>query len=180
MLLELLQHHQDIFLAAIWPLICARNAASLFAVAASCRQLWTFLAAEVPLLRHYVRMRGCLLQISAINIIYSKYATLREHNNKFHMISYWDNFRRNTPVISHMSDFVYVIHSFIDSSERIIYHRNDNNNANIINITTKRTIDYAVHVHIVGAIPQWLQKYIKCEYVMVTMLSPHCHVFAGE
>jgi hypothetical protein len=69
MLLQLLNHHQELLLAAIWPLICARNAASLAAIGGTCTQLRAFLAAEVPLLAHMVHFRSTVKYISQIEKI---------------------------------------------------------------------------------------------------------------
>jgi hypothetical protein len=71
MLLELLQHHPGLFLAAVEPFICARKVAELASLSATCRQLWDFLAAGVPLLKHMRLFRQSLRIINSIDkIIY--------------------------------------------------------------------------------------------------------------
>jgi hypothetical protein len=66
MLLNLLDHHHELFLAAIRPLICRKFTPELAALGATCRQLRTFLAAEVPLLAHMRKFRAIVNVINEI------------------------------------------------------------------------------------------------------------------
>lgn len=74
MLLDLLNHHQDLFLAAIEPLIWRRDCRSLGALAGSCRQLCDFLAHEVPFYAHIGCMLPVLRDILAIDRVILRYS----------------------------------------------------------------------------------------------------------
>ncbi len=69
MLLELLNHHHELFMTAIWPLIDRRNCADVRSLANSCRQIQQFLAAEVPFYTHMRNYRGVIKDINHIEKI---------------------------------------------------------------------------------------------------------------
>jgi hypothetical protein len=73
MLLDLLNHHQDLFLAAIEPLIWRRDCRSLGALAGSCRQLRDFLAHDVSFYTHINCMLPVLHDILAIDRVILRY-----------------------------------------------------------------------------------------------------------
>jgi hypothetical protein len=87
MLLELLDHHHELLIAAIEPLICARNCRSLYALAASCRRLRAFLAAEFPILAHMQHFKRVVADINAIDKIIcvdneQNYSTIMNINDR--------------------------------------------------------------------------------------------------
>jgi hypothetical protein len=69
MLLDLLDHHHELFLTAIKPLICARGGRELASLAITCRKIREFLVAEVPLLAHIRKFKATLGKINAIEKI---------------------------------------------------------------------------------------------------------------
>ncbi len=88
MLLELLDHHQELFLAAIEPLICG-NKRSLCALAATCKRLRTLIN-TIDIYVHYIKYWRVLTlypihkvifdnNVSTLSIIY--------HNNKIMVYS---------------------------------------------------------------------------------------------
>jgi hypothetical protein len=166
MLLDLFNHHEDIFHAAIRPLIWRRDCRSLATLGTSCRQMRDFLAAEVPFWGHFLRMRRCINAINRINIINNKYITLKENNGKLLVISYW-NYKRHT--ISCNSCSLTTFHSeyllwYIGHKRKIISMKYNK----VIMINDNGYIVKYTHMKIIGAIPEWLLKYINNDYILLS------------
>jgi hypothetical protein len=64
MLLELFQHHQELFLAAIEPLIRRRDCRSLGAMAATCKILHAYIV-QLDFYQHYINNK-CMLKAARI------------------------------------------------------------------------------------------------------------------
>jgi hypothetical protein len=158
MLLGLLQHHQDIFLAAIEPLIGARNVADLVALADTCRQLRDFLARRVPFYAHFWRMRNCLKDIKSINILMNARSIIREYNGKLQLATYWHYNLAANPAVSCVEPL-----SFGMLNTHTLCWTSINENLQKVTITCdsgdKRPIG------IIGVIPQWLYKYSNGMYI---------------
>jgi hypothetical protein len=158
MLLELLNHHEDLFMAAVGPLIGARNAADLARLAASCRQLNSFIA-TIDFYKHSKLFNNSLKFIKSINILSNKYCSIKEYNNKLHIYTYEQG--------GYSCEQKYSVWTSNEYGEQnsyvsmFIYHG-----------TKVRTI-YSVsilpcfNINIIGPIPEWLQKYIRNNSVCV-------------
>jgi hypothetical protein len=153
MLLELLNHHQELFLAAIGPLIGARKAADLATLGASCRQLWDFLAAEVPLYGHYQLSKKYLNDIKSINMLCNKYITIRECMGDLRTISYWSCERYINARIGYKTCQEYRIWIPDYSCLHVLMFDSK--------IIVKQANKCPICINIIGEIPQWLAKYNK-------------------
>jgi hypothetical protein len=68
MLLELLQHHEDIFHAILRPLISAKNCRGLIALAGICKYFREVIM-KLDIIKHYCAFRRCALSIKNIGYI---------------------------------------------------------------------------------------------------------------
>jgi hypothetical protein len=163
MLLELLQHHEELFQAVIWPLTLRRNCRSLGALAGCCRLL-NVVVDNLAFYKHYKNFRSSLDDIERINILDNKYMTLREYNNKLHVNSHWS-----------------ATQSFTGCETHYMWTVNNSNLQRIrkFNIVTSVFIRcYArLSITIEGVIPFWLHKYIINGYIEVNDNSDERLIF---
>jgi hypothetical protein len=153
MLLELLNHHSRLFLAAIEPLILRRDCRSLGALAVTCRQIRSFLADEVPMLNHHRMLGQNLMQIKNINILYNNYVSIREYRSTHVVIySYWNDERDGYGLLYPTNTTYWIFRSDTRREIFIVYKRK------------KVKIHYyncfsGINIYINGTIPTWLYKY---------------------
>ncbi len=162
MLLELLNHHEDLFMAAIRPLICARKAVYLAALSATCRRLRDFLVVEVPIYIHYKLFNNSLKNIKRINIINNKYLSIREYDGNLHIyryirayLDYTNKWRESRYAVWDTKKCKYY---WIEYDNKIKTF--DNHVSNI-----------PICIQIVGEIPTWVTKCAKLclvDYIMDT------------
>jgi hypothetical protein len=95
MLLELLEHHEELFYSVIKSIIGAYCRQSMCAIAALSAANWRLrnIVIRWPWWRHCCKMRRCLSDIKGINMIYNNYYTLREFNNMLTIYAYWPSER---------------------------------------------------------------------------------------
>ncbi len=148
MLLELLNHHEDLFLAVI----SARKSADLAVLGATCRQLNSIINALV-IYKHYKLFHASLKIIKTINILINDRTTLREFNNNLHVYVY------HYPVYeSYKARIWYAIFSTNNiefSIEEIVCKTSIRTKYN-----TFRRFDMSVE-----PVPNWLSKYIDAKLV---------------
>ncbi len=153
MLLELIEHHSDLFLAAIEPLILRRDCASLGALASCCRRIRYILAHDVPILNHYRLLRQSLMQIKNINVIYNDYVSIYEYPSSHLVIySYW-NYIRNLHACSNNSNTTYWVYSHDHLRGVCIGHGMKGVTLGYYGSTA------SINIHIDGEVPLWLSKY---------------------
>jgi hypothetical protein len=150
MLLELLNHHEDLFLAAIRPLIGTRRTADLAALAASCRQLRLFIA-ELPFYKHYKLLCSSLKAVKSMNTLSNKHCSIKEYNNDLHIFRYKSVISTNTRFASMIDDEYYIR----TIKARILYYIRCSSK---IEITEINDID-RLTICIDGPIPLWVSKY---------------------
>ncbi len=158
MLLELLQHHQDLFLATIEPLIGARKFVDLVRLTATCQQIRDFLAHRVPFYTHFWRMKDSLNNIKSINILMNKRSIIREYNGKLQLTTYWHYNIAANSVIKYIEPLSFGIWNASKFSWTDI-------NENLQKVTITYSIGTKICIGIIGVIPQWLYKYGKVMYI---------------
>lgn len=81
MLLALLEHHSDLFMGVIWPLIWRRRWRDLAALMAVCRPIRAFMTGSVPAIAHFEKFRAVSREITQIKVYYTQsytsYRTVR-------------------------------------------------------------------------------------------------------
>ncbi len=163
MLLELLKHHEDLFMAVIEPFIGARKAADLARLAATCRQLRLFVG-TIPFYNHCVCFRWSLKNIKSMNTLSNEYCSIKEYNNDLHM------FRYDPAVIwsrrVHLLEDNYYIRTI---KRRIFYRIRCTDRISII----KNNDAGGVVICINGPVPLWINKYPI--YIMDKALQ--CYTF---
>jgi hypothetical protein len=153
MLLELLDHHHELLSAVIKPLLDGRNCADVRNLAASCRQIRQFLAAET-LLRHYLQFQKSLKNVKSINILSNKYTTIRDYNNKLSVYVCIEHYDNNIIKFKHNSyTMYYVWNSKFNHKGYTISHYIDKV------VTLPYTYVHDRRCYIYKTIPPWLQKY---------------------
>jgi hypothetical protein len=144
MLLELLQHHEGIFVAVIDHLVSARDCHTLGALSAANRRL-NIVVSAVPWWQHCRKMHNCHKLVKSINILQNKFVTIRELNDVITTYSYYpygDVFKDGE---------AYYVHNNTKKSYRYIYHtkysRMGAYRCGRINISIK------------GSVPEWVYRY---------------------
>jgi hypothetical protein len=164
MLLELLEHHEGLFTAAVWPLIWRRDCRSLAALSATCGRLREYLL-KLPHVQHTLKFKRSLSSIKHINILYNKYVTIRECGNKLAIYWCWREYKINRRIISD-----YYIYSFpkrvpgcLRHGKRIKYMR----------------VLYSDHMYIKinGIIPDWIKKYEELIEINYNKINYSRHIF---
>jgi hypothetical protein len=152
MLLELLNHHEDLLTAAVGPLIGARKAADLAALGATCRQLRLFITA-IPLYKHYKLFNDPLKNIKSINILNNEYISIKECSNSLHIYYY----RSTQPWPQ-----AYYIWSLKNHKKYCIEY---GNNIKISEYDVRNTF----YITIKGLIPTWISKYIELQLIDINV-----------
>jgi hypothetical protein len=151
MLLELLNHHEDLFLAAVGPLIGARKTADLARLAASCRRLRMFIGTTL-FYKHYVCFQHSLKNIKSMNILSNEYCSIKEYNNDLHVFRYepipigatYPNIYNNRYCIRTIK--TRILYSIIHDRERTMIKRD-------------LSIISSFSMFVRGSLPSWINKY---------------------
>ncbi len=114
MLLDLLQHHENIFLAVIRPLTLRRDRRSLAALGASCQQIHQVIT-KISFWRHMAAFGPTYNAIKRINYAYYENTSMIEYNNKLTHTYLVNSFNANR--------WLYGYNKFIHS---VLYTRNSN------------------------------------------------------
>jgi hypothetical protein len=153
MLLELLEHHYELFLAAIEPLICARGGRSLAALGASCRSLRSVII-NLPIYVHMLKLRPIHNVINEIKMLYNKDTNIRECNGRATIYNHciYNVTRLNQ---SYNISIKYYVNELNRSGYTIITE-------NIHGITVYRDPHSQLlyqSINIIGTVPEWIKKY---------------------
>jgi hypothetical protein len=151
MLLDLLEHHEDLFLAVIGRFI-GQNMRVLAALSTVNRRL-NGIVSSLCWPKHAQKLHHSLSLIKTINILQNKYVSLREFNGCVTVYSCWE-ISRYTGDFSEMHDPVHYyiyntsrsFHNLLIHGETIISRR--------INI-----YDCGFTIIINGNIPEWIKHY---------------------
>ncbi len=149
MLLELLNHHEDLFIIIIEPLIGARRAADLAALAACCRQMSLFIGIT-PFYKHSKSLCCSLKNIKSMNIISNEYCSIKEYNNDLHV------FRYSPPPAYDYRFHPYTDYYYIRTIKaRIFYRIRCNEEIKI----SKNHDDTHINIYVKDHVPSWISKY---------------------
>lgn len=153
MLLELLNHHEDLLRDVIRPLIGARKAADLAHLAASCRQMNSVII-TIDFYKHCKLFQKCLKNINAINILSNSYVTIRDHNNILTILRCYEPNKRKINIFKYdMYSTYFIWNSKFNYKSYIISHSTDR----IIIRSNIYTNNQTCYIHRI--LPPWLQKY---------------------
>ncbi len=150
MILELLNHHQDLLLGALSPLIWRRDHASLGALGASCRRMRDFLADKVPFLAHWRKFRLTLCAVKESKILFNKYITLRKINDCIHVYSSYEDNRYKYSIYSTRMHMPHYIYNLNDYKGIELCHCGDK-----IELTTYG-VSCTVTFYVIGNAPSWI------------------------
>jgi hypothetical protein len=161
-LIELLKHREELFLLA-----CGFGPNSLHsigtyvAIMRTCKCFYEFIVYN-PRYVHARKMRPVLAQINGIKILSNNYISLKEHYNRFIIYSSWTynrmqiNFRCK---FSEKNNDIYVYNYHQNTLYRIV------NDTEVI-VTNMPRVNYSCDI--LGALPNWLHKYIHIGYITLT------------
>ncbi len=164
MLLELLNHHEDLFMAAVGPLIDARKAADLARLAACCRQMRLFIY-TISFYKHSRLLCQSLKIVKDMNILDNERCSIKEYDNDLHIFRYLP-VSVDTRYI-HILDNNYYIRTI---KARKFYHIE----CSIRRIWITESNDYGrFSIYIVGPVPLWISKYS----INTMNKKPPCYTF---
>jgi hypothetical protein len=166
MLLNLLDHHEDLLRAVLGRFVAAYDVRSLAALSAVNWCLYAAVGA-LPWWQHYCKLRHCNASIKSINILRNKFITMRDFNNNLVTYSYYPLDRIN---LYNTMPNAYYIHHNINKSYRITH---DAWKYNIEDLKSQ-----FISIKIYGKVPAWIRKYNY--YVHFNEISLDGYVFHGE
>jgi hypothetical protein len=159
MLLQLLEHHHKLLLAAIGPLIWRKNCRELAALSATCRQLRDFIRA-LDFWKHCNKMQPVFTEINHIEILYGGDKSIRYNKN----ITMYEIYQIYWPITcnkryhrEYERFIVYNSKSLKSYMEYMPNHRP----AYCINI---HTYEWSKGYRIDGKIPSWLH---NCKNIII-------------
>ncbi len=153
MLLKLLQHHQDLFLAA-----CRHNCKDYYNLLCTCKDIYNLIV-SLPFYIHVSKLRYTLVQIKETKFIYNRYISIKHQRDNLVVYSTWPYDRINISAYCKYSeehDNLYVINLMGKELQRV-------SNNTIIKVN--RYVG-AVTCKINGPIPNWIQEYIKSNHII--------------
>ncbi len=165
MLLELLQHHHGLFLAAIEPLIGARKVADLAALAASCRLLHGIIN-DLALYKHHNNFQKSLNEIKSINTLYNNCVTIRDYNDTLVIYHWRGSHTRAKKMVQ------YYIWNFKNNT----YHSLTQYHVGVVRYF-QHSFNSCATMHIKNQIPIWLLKYINNGKVHIVDKSETYFIF---
>jgi hypothetical protein len=153
MLLKLLEHREELFAAVLGRFIEARDCHSLGALSGTNWRLYAAVWA-LPWWQHCRKLLPILTSIRNINILYNKYISIRDYNNKLSIYSCWESMRQTSVRTHRYTNYIiYYVYQYPSMGEYIITHYNTH-----VNIAFRVAENY-ISIHIDGKVPEWINKY---------------------
>jgi hypothetical protein len=137
-------------MAAVGPLIGARKVADLARLAATCRQINSFIIA-LPLYKHYKLIHNSLKNIKSINILSNGYTSIREHGDGLHVYAYRFVKQNRLYNIQNMQKY------YMWSIKKLRCYQIEYGDK--IKIINGRMSGVVFYIDIKGPFPTWISKY---------------------
>jgi hypothetical protein len=149
MLLKLLQHHEELFMAVLDHFTNGRDARELAAISAANWRLREFILA-LPWWQHAVKLQKCHNDIKSMNILRNEFVTIRGFYNDIVVYSYYPHNRNSFNLRFNLNK--YYVHRGFKQSYSIIH--NVGKKYRIMKIDVKY-----ISICVYGNKPEWLAKY---------------------
>jgi hypothetical protein len=169
MLLKLLQHHQELFLAACR---LSYNRKDYYSLLCTCKDIYNLII-SLPFYIHASKLRYTLVKIKETKFIYNRYMSIRRQRDNLVVYSAWPYDRININAYckhSEEHDNLYIINFMCKELQRI---------SKDTIIKARRYVN-AINCKINGPIPNWIQEYIGSNHIIHTDRAMDSYLFNIE